>query len=368
MNRPAVDLTEAAEPVVPVRPGRSKASKLGKIRRAAIETLIIVLVSLCSCEAALRIYDHYFPNFIFASDDYNKFRGHPFAEIYGTRLNSKGFHGPEFAVSKPPGTYRIIAIGDSYAFGMVPYPDVYLTLLERRLRDSGKPVELINMGVPAIGPPDYLGMLIREGLELKPDMVLLGFFIGNDFLDSRRAPSRFTSFSYVTTLFKFLFRIHRQYAGAMFSSKYDESEASFTPEAYHRLGMIRSYVFRKDDPNYLSDFKKAIRYLVQIRDVCARNKIRLVVVELPDEMQVSPDFQREIVRTGGCDPCDFRQPNEMLGRELRRNGIDVLDLTNDFIEAGKTRRLYRLRDTHWNIAGNALAAERIDRYLESNWQ
>ena len=46
--------------------------------------------------------------------------------------------------------------------------------------------ELINMGIPGIGPREYLAVFIHEGLQLKPDMVLLSFFIGNDFLETTK--------------------------------------------------------------------------------------------------------------------------------------------------------------------------------------
>ena len=39
--------------------------------------------------------------------------------------------------------------------------------------------------------------------------------------------------------------------------------------------------------------------------------------------------------------------------------IPFLDLLPAFVEAGQRTRLYKPRDTHWNLAGNRLAAEVI---------
>jgi hypothetical protein len=56
----------------------------------------------------------------------------------------------------------------------------------------------------------------------------------------------------------------------------------------------------------------------------------------------------------------------MLSRELGQRGIRSLDLLPAFRNSSAAR-LYKPRDSHWNIAGNRLAAEaiapEIARYL-----
>ena len=57
-----------------------------------------------------------------------------------------------------------------------------------------------------------------------------------------------------------------------------------------------------------------------------------------------------------------RLPNEKLTAELEELKIDYIDLYKSFTER-TTEQLYRPRDTHWNIAGNNLAANIIQDYL-----
>jgi len=49
-----------------------------------------------------------------------------------------------------------------------------------------------------------------------------------------------------------------------------------------------------------------------------------------------------------------------------QNRIHCLDLLAPFQQAGKSAKLYVLRDTHWNEAGNRLAADLIFQYLEGH--
>ena len=50
-------------------------------------------------------------------------------------------------------------------------------------RQSGRPVEVINLGMPAVGPGFALRAFEVEGRQLAPDLVLLGLFVGNDLTD-----------------------------------------------------------------------------------------------------------------------------------------------------------------------------------------
>jgi hypothetical protein len=104
----------------------------------------------------------------------------------------------------------------------------------------------------------------------------------------------------------------------------------------------------------------------RIASICRRRRIGLSVVVIPDEIQIDPRLQRELA---AADPryalkgMKYRLPNRKLGERLELLGIDTLDLLPAFREAARAKRLYRPRDTHWNIAGNAFAAELIARHL-----
>jgi hypothetical protein len=167
--------------------------------RVALQLGAIVVVSYALSEVVLRVYDYFNPLFIFYDQSYDRFRPRPFSTYWGFKLNSGGFNDLEFH-EKPPGAYRILGLGDSFAFGAVPYRYNYLTLLGQELKQQNPAMEVVNLGIPGIGPREYLALLVREGLALKPDAVLLSFFVGNDFEESTREKRPLYAYSHVASL------------------------------------------------------------------------------------------------------------------------------------------------------------------------
>src|SRR5215211_2237822 len=180
--------------------------KLKTVLRGLRQTFVILLITLVLAEIAFRVYNYFHPSFIFYDRSYNRFRGKANAPDFDFHLNSKGFKDVEFNAKKDEGTYRIIALGDSFAYGIVPYQHTYLTRLEEEINQSGRKTELINMGIPGTGPKDYLALLVNEGLDLKPDMVLVSFFVGNDFIEEKE-DRPFYTYSYVASFIDFLLKI-----------------------------------------------------------------------------------------------------------------------------------------------------------------
>lgn len=91
-----------------------------------------------------------------------------------------------YALEKPAGTTRMLTLGDSFTFssGGVPFEAMWNT----RVADAfaammGRPVELINLGVPAAGVRLEQRVFAVEGAKLQPDLVIVGLFVGNDFTD-----------------------------------------------------------------------------------------------------------------------------------------------------------------------------------------
>ncbi len=98
-------------------------------------------------------------------------------------INSFGLRDRDYPVVKPESTCRILVLGDSFTEGYgVEIEDAFVKILERRLNGiSGeKPVyEVINCGIAGYSPLlEYL-FLVKKGLQLNPDMVVLFYDFGD---------------------------------------------------------------------------------------------------------------------------------------------------------------------------------------------
>ena len=100
-------------------------------------------------------------------------------------INSLGFRNSE---SEPLYNYskyiNIMILGDSFTFGGVsrsPFPQI----LSHKLIDISKSNILVsNFGTPGYGTINEYAILEKYGHRIKPHVVIVAFFIGNDFSDN----------------------------------------------------------------------------------------------------------------------------------------------------------------------------------------
>jgi hypothetical protein len=101
------------------------------------------------------------------------------------RINQFGFRDVEHSLAKPPGTFRIAVLGDSFAeAAQVPLEQTFWHRLAGELSQCeaylGRPIETLNFGVSGYGTAQELQVLRHHVWQFDPDLVLLAFFSGND--------------------------------------------------------------------------------------------------------------------------------------------------------------------------------------------
>ena len=345
---------------------------LKAILKVGRDVLIIVLLTLGLGELSLRIYNYFDPLPIFYNDSYNRFRGKPFSPDFSFHLNSRGFKDVEFSIKKATGTIRILGVGDSFAFGIVPYEYTYLTLVEQQLREGGHNVELINMGIPGIGPKEYLALLAREGFVLEPDKVLLSFYVGNDFFDLFDEGRSFVTHSYVASLITYAYSFWTNVEGQIIHSlpanaKYSDDAAAFTDDHYWRMQLSGRDIYLQHNQAFEDLFERTMTYISEIKQLCDRRNVGLTVLIIPAEIQISKALQARLMADPGLAPTslDFKRPNRLLRARFEELRIDYIDLLPEFSSRPPNERLYKRNDIHWGIAGNALAATLISQHLSS---
>ncbi|MEJ2138525.1 MAG: GDSL-type esterase/lipase family protein [Gammaproteobacteria bacterium] len=298
--------------------------------------------------------------------------------------NSQGNRDDVVAIPKPDGVFRILMIGDSFTVGAnVEQPDVYPQVLERMLNESGgPPVEIVNTGTGGWSPFQYAQFLEYYGAQYEPDLVLVGFFVGNDLLVDRFAPeqtmtavlgrrvSREAAANAAIALRVMAYENSHIYRALMRSKPGDMSFvrqsagcddfndyylAVQTPRAEVHLAELSAADRLLEDQNIVE--------IERMKRKAAELGAGFAVVIIPDENQINPALQAKIIPADEMANYDFSQPQAYLAEQFAERGIASLDLLDVF--RNDPRCLY-MNDTHWVAAGHKLAAENIRDYLYAN--
>ena len=96
--------------------------------------------------------------------------------------NSAGFRGPERALEKAPGVFRVVVIGDSITMGTgVLYEETYAARLEAELasRFPDRTVEVLDMGLAGLNAHWIVKLFEQKGLRYAPDLVIYGYTLND---------------------------------------------------------------------------------------------------------------------------------------------------------------------------------------------
>jgi len=283
------------------------------------------------------------------------------------------------AVAQPKrsGSLRILGLADS--FGVEGGASNYHYLLETILQERGYDVEVISLSVPAYSLEHELALLQRFGARYDADLVLHGFFVGNDFgLGeppthryrgvrvakvtgwSSWLPHNLNAVRWVPGWWKVQAE-RRRHSNAEDSGKEGNlGPADFLEIERFRLGSCR--LPTRDGPAWLGTTMILDGLRRTIRQMDA---IHVIVVH-PDQFQIEPALADEIVNVYDLDRQNYNLdlPQMFLQAYSASRGIQLVDLMPAFRERGSEGGLYLLRDTHYNATGNALAAEILADAIE----
>lgn len=163
--------------------------------------LVAGIVGLCLGEAVLRLAGLTYPVF----DVYDEVLGVKLmpgkqgwyrkeGEAY-LEINSLGYRDVEHDLASPPGKFRIAVLGDSFTEArQMPIKDTYWDRLGKALNTcpalAGRDVEVLNFGIGGYSTTQALLSYELDARQFEPDLVLLGFFPGNDIRENSKALSK----------------------------------------------------------------------------------------------------------------------------------------------------------------------------------
>jgi hypothetical protein len=287
-------------------------------------------------------------------------------------INSHGLRDPERPREKPPGVRRVLVLGDSFTFGSaLAAEDGFCRRLERRL---GPGVEVIDAGVPRYSTAHEARWLERDGLAWSPDVLVVAFFVGNDPWENlvgigghalrvrdgelvehdRRERSAWRELRNRSRLYRLLKQLPRLLRDRLAGE--DPLE-----RAYHELEAERLAVcLRAEGSSWVEAWTRTREALERIRALAGPRPVVLLLV--PDEFQVDARLRAAVCARYGLDEAayDLDRPQARLAALAGELGFHVVDPLPELrrrTEAGE--RLYLPLDSHWNAAGNQVAAEAL---------
>jgi lysophospholipase L1-like esterase len=293
-------------------------------------------------------------------------------------FNQLGLRDRDYALRKPPGATRIIALGDSMTFGVgVSEPDTFPRVTERllnqRLNRPGS-VEILNFGIPGYNTPQELAQFQELGLPLRPDIVVVGFLY-NDLEISPEQRHRLeqrnvsgggrpsgsdahvvragfrdgsTSGSVTSELNAALSGVKRH---SMFLAWLAPRLAVLLrPLGVHGVGLLGDVNAQFVESN--PEWRRVQSELLQLKRLCDDRNIRLEIMIIP----AMTNFQE------GSYPV--KPYHEAVSRFCGKWSIPCLDLLPAFWGKNGMRMWISATDGHPNAEGHRIMAEALAAFLE----
>jgi lysophospholipase L1-like esterase len=186
------DREQIESEMAPSRDFMRRLSSGRKIAFVAATLLGLVFVWALGLELAIRIFDIgpeinpvWRGNYQLSENPALRYELAPGSPDGRSKINSHGMRDREYALKKPPGTYRIVVIGDSIAYGLSveerwSFSTQLEGLLENYFRDEGEPVvEVLNLGVTGYSFTQVLETLRSRALDFDPDLVIYAYSLND---------------------------------------------------------------------------------------------------------------------------------------------------------------------------------------------
>ena len=316
-------------------------------------------------------------------------------------INAHGLRDRRQSYEKPPGTFRIVLLGDSYveAVQVQQWEGVAERLEAALNQDAARPVEVVNAGVAAYGTGQEYLLLDQIGRQLQPDLVVLLFYVGNDVTnndyrlelwDSNLALALKPYYDLrddgslrfipgppprprrgLADLLRTCCRLYNVIETGVFN----KLNQNYPREQLEAIGGLRTPITGLYDVQPEGEWLRAWRIsealLAQTRDRAAELGAPLVVVGAPEWLALEPavwrdELQRSNPRSSriASGHLQIDAPTRQLGAIAARLGVPFIDLLPPFQrDAADGVPLYFSFDKHWTPAGHAAAARAIRQGL-----
>jgi len=319
---------------------------------------------------------------------------------YSAHINTFGYRGKDFSKEKTPGTIRILAMGDSFTFGVGAQDDQTVPfLIEKDLTAQGLAVEVINAGIGHASTIRHWDNLQKIHLQYKPDVVILFFDMTDvwddwhwerhavwkdgkierfdlDFMNGKRslwmtlahnsAFCKYLQNKVVRTVEKLRLLGLKNYLKVKSEGGRAKAYIANHPEEFSNevLTEFDGLLFmrgRKYQDLILPHWARSMKYLNKIKELLDQQGIAFVLATYPHGIYVGPDQWNK-----GREAWGFKAdtlytdlyPFELMAQYGKEAGVIFIDPLAAFLQAPPQKYFYDW-DGHMTPAANRIVADAV---------
>ena len=321
------------------------------------------------------------------------------------RYNDRGFRdNRDFAqLEQPtePRPFTVVAIGDSFTEGFgVPETETWAAGLEKIMRRKIPSSRVLNLGVSGSGPNEYENVF-AYALTLEPDVIIVGFYAGNDATEAHqpRAPTPSLAVRWL-------------------AAKLRAAQRRLNPDPFQGGPLARMYRWKLCRETHLTTKEFALRHarlpanirralaaqtinfhlpllailnpdtisanlnlsnvrsregigfafdiFARMRDSASAKGAAVVIATIPASVQVSPHYNKELAGMGftGLDALAEIVPLQLSAASRAQElHLQYIDLTTALSDTNRDTYYFPL-DTHLTPAGHYRVSEELAAKIE----
>jgi hypothetical protein len=330
-------------------------------------------------------------------------------------INQEGFRDKNHPLIKPPHTFRIAFLGDSFtAAEQVEEPESFVRRTETLLNDflaqkgiKDFQVEVVNFGIGGFEIQQYVLCYENYVKKYKPDLLVMASFVHNDISgdvfylqenqfgrpyyklvngELQKVPADMNKLSenYDKTAKRLsvhwyhhfqLYNAQKQIFWAIrqqmrWSGRKQQEEISLA-DLWKQAGngLFRYYAFDGSDPVVKEADEVSKMLLQRLQKNLRDDGVKFRIALLPAKENLFPEkWPEELKDLPGLEniPMDFNRPFQRFGEflpDMNSQG-EILDLRPALRKASETKQAFFPRDSHFNKWGHEVSAEEMAKWLE----
>jgi lysophospholipase L1-like esterase len=266
---------------------------------------------------------------------------HAFLMGVDVRINALGMRDREITKAKPPGTYRILVLGDSTTLGWgVPSDQLYPKILEQRLNANPPSqqwtnYEVLNTGIGNYNTSQEVASFKERWLELNPDMVWIAWYINDAEPTPKPSNNWFAYHSY-----------GYNWVASNFDSALRNVGANKDYRAYY------NGLYEANQPGW----QRSQAAFAELSQLCRTRHLPLFILLIPELHTLSGNYE-------------FKPIHDMIRQVGATNQTEVVDLIDAFPASGDPPTFWvSPEDAHPNGKANELMAAKIEAALrKESW-